>query len=661
MKTQILKRERTWSGDRQGFDLGRAVRSLLCGVVLVGSLVGTSSWAQLPESAMLDPAALEEALLGNMELEKKLLKEGLLEEERLKKELLEKKVGGELGGVGEGLVDEKLVEEMPDLAVIDKATLGETSASKSDFSVEALKQLSADAQSLLARSADTVVSIDGGSGVIVSEDGWVMTASHVCGRPGRQIQVRLANGLTWPARTFGADRQKDTGMVKLLGDHVWPFVEAKEQVSVEPGDWCVVMGYPWDTETLKTPAVRLGRVTSVDENRIVTDVPIIGGDSGGPVFNTKGDLLAINSRIRLDVNQNIHIPIATFVRQIGALRRVAFVRSARVRKNEDIADSLAEEFGRSSAEVRNTVADLAAKTEASVVRLVSVKESLNQGSPAREVLGTIVTESGLVVAKQSELFLPVKARVDGDWMEAEMVAYNLATDLSLLQLKPKADRKFAPVQIDVDVTEEKLIGRLILSLTKSSKDGPLAASVGTIMVEPRSFRATAERQGVDLGVVLDVETKQSGKVGVGISRVYPKSLAVRMGLRNGDRLVSINGRDVVDEASLNQVLSGLAGGQQTRFSIRRQGELLSFRMVLPASLPVVWDRWGGGPFSDRRFGFGTVIAHDGVIDPGDCGGPVIDLNGKFVGVNVSRAMRTTTFVVPATVIQALIQQYQRSQ
>jgi len=215
-----------------------------------------------------------------------------------------------------------------------------------------------------------------------------------------------------------------------------------------------------------------------------------------------------------------------------------------------------------------------------------------------------------------------------------MVAYNLATDLSLLQLKPKADRKFAPVQIDVDVTEEKLIGRLILSLTKGSTDGPLTASVGTIMVEPRSFKATAERQGVDLGVVLDVETKRSGKAGVGISRVYPKSLAARMGLRNGDRLVSINGRDVVDEANLNQILAKLAGGQRARC---------------------------GGPFSERRFGFGTVIAHDGVIDPGDCGGPVIDLNGKFVGVNVSRAMRTTTFVVPASVIQALIQQYQQSQ
>ena len=117
----------------------------------------------------------------------------------------------------------------------------------------------------------------------------------------------------------------------------------------------------------------------------------------------------------------------------------------------------------------------------------------------------------------------------------------------------------------------------------------------------------------------------------------------------------------MDEASLNQVLATLTGGQQIRFSFLRQSDLLSLRVLLPAKLPVVWDRWGGGPFSGRRFGFGTVIAHDGVIAPSDCGGPVIDLNGKFIGINVSRAMRTTTFVVPATAVKALVQRYQQGQ
>lgn len=610
MKNQIVRWKHSLFGEQASglsFDFGWAIRVLICGV-LVGCFAETNGWGQLPESATLNQAALNQAAL-------------------------------------------------------EEAEQGDDpTVPKNDLTVETLKQLSTNAQSLLGSAAEAVVSMDGGSGVIVSKDGWVLTASHVCVSPGRQIQVRLSNGVMWPAKTFGVDRQKDTGMVKLLGDHVWPFVKVKKQIPVQPGDWCVVMGYPWDTERLKTPAVRLGRVTAVSQNRIVTDVPIIGGDSGGPVFNSAGDLLAINSRIRLDVNQNIHIPVATFTEQFDVLTRAAFVRNTGVRKKEVIDDSLPQKLGRNSAEVRRTVANLIASKQVSVVRLVPIKQGVPQDNQQRDVLGTIVTESGLVVAKQTELRLPVKARVNGDWVDAEMVAFDRTTDLALLQLKPKADAKFVPLPIDEDVTKKSLVGQLILSVVKSAKDDLLTASLGTIMVEPQSFNATAQRQDVDLGLVLVEQTRRSTRAtGVDISRVYPESLAAQSGLRNGDRLISINGRDVVDAAGLAKILAELDGGQQIRFSIRRQSELLSFRVRLPARLPLVWDRWGGGPFSGRRFGFGTVIAHDGVIDPSDCGGPVIDLNGKFVGVNVSRAMRTTTYVVPAPKVQALVQRYLRSQ
>ena len=244
-----------------------------------------------------------------------------------------------------------------------------SSSKQAKLTVGDLKRLSAGSQAVLASVAESVVAMNGGSGVIVSRDGWVLTASHVCERPGRRIQVRLANGIEWPAKTYGVDQQKDTGMAKLLGDHVWPFVPVDQDAAVEPGDWCVVMGYPWDTETLKTPAVRLGRVTEVGDSRIVTDVPIIGGDSGGPVFDINGQLLAVSSRIRLDVNQNIHIPVATYVRQFDALKREGFVRTVDVKKNGPIDVSLARKLGRNAAEVQDAVVGLVVKSRPSVVRL----------------------------------------------------------------------------------------------------------------------------------------------------------------------------------------------------------------------------------------------------------------------------------------------------
>ena len=537
-----------------------------------------------------------------------------------------------------------------------------SSSKQAKLTVGDLKRLSAGSQAVLASVAESVVAMNGGSGVIVSRDGWVLTASHVCERPGRRIQVRLANGIEWPAKTYGVDRQKDTGMAKLLGDHVWPFVPVDQDAAVEPGDWCVVMGYPWDTETLKTPAVRLGRVTEVGDSRIVTDVPIIGGDSGGPVFDINGQLLAVSSRIRLDVNKNIHIPVATYVRQFDALKREGFVRTVDVKKNGPIDVSLAQKLGRNTAEVQDAVVDLVVKSKPSVVRLAPVRQDESDGVASKKVLGTVVDKSGLVVAKHSELRLPQKALVEGDWMEAEMVSFDSETDVALLQLKPKAPREFVPIQANADVANAKLVGRLVLSLVGNEEDASLMASVGTVMVAPQKFSETVARQEVDLGLVLaSKKSRRSRQTGAEISRVYPKSLAEQAGLRSGDRLVSIDGRDVVDEAGLKQVLTTVVGGQKIRFSILRRSELLSFRVQLPVRLPLVWDRWGGGPFSQRRFGFGTVIAHDAVIDPSDCGGPVVDLDGNFLGINVSRAMRTTTYVVPAAKLQALVQKHQQSQ
>ena len=538
-----------------------------------------------------------------------------------------------------------------------KQDLPESAAQQPIITLDDLKQLSDDTQAVLAASAEAVVSVDGGSGVIVSKDGWVMTASHVAQSPGRKIQVRLSNGVQWPAQTFGLDRQKDTGMVKLLGDHVWPFVSINQEAKVQPGDWCVVMGYPWDIENLKTPAVRLGRVTAIGDDRIVTDVPIIGGDSGGPVFNVEGNLVAINSRIRLDVHQNIHVPVQTFVEQLDPLTRAEFVRVTGVRKKEAVDFSGTKKFGRDSKEVQQAVAGLVAKINPSVVRLVAVNEAEDQA----EALGTIVSDSGLVVAKKSDLQLPVKVQAGEQWVKTEMVAFDPISDLALLQLKPNAEMKFVSIQEVANLVDNEFVGQVVLSVAKSPADAQLVASLGTIMVAPQEFGPTAARQGVDLGLVFEAATKrQSRRTGLGISRVYPGSLAVQAGLQSGDRLVSIDGRDVLDEPELQRTLSKVVGGQTVRFSILRQGELLSFRVRLPSQLPLIWDRWGGGPFSGRRFGFGTVIAHDSVIDPSDCGGPLIDLAGNFVGINVSRAMRTTTYAVPAKEVLRLVDKYQQS-
>src|SRR4029077_19551483 len=66
----------------------------------------------------------------------------------------------------------------------------------------------------------------------------------------------------------------------------------------------------------------------------------------------------------------------------------------------------------------------------------------------------------------------------------------------------------------------------------------------------------------------------------------------------------------------------------------------------------------GSKLSDRRGGFPSILQHDTVVQPQDCGGPVIDLDGKAVGINIARAGRTETYAIPSEAILGLLDDLQ---
>ena len=72
----------------------------------------------------------------------------------------------------------------------------------------------------------------------------------------------------------------------------------------------------------------------------------------------------------------------------------------------------------------------------------------------------------------------------------------------------------------------------------------------------------------------------------------------------------------------------------------------------PVRLPQ--DAWGGGPFSDRRSGFPQVLPHDTPLQPKNCGGPLVDTEGRAVGINIARALRVTTYALPARIVQETV-------
>jgi len=153
-----------------------------------------------------------------------------------------------------------------------------------------------------------------GSGVIISEDGYVLTAGHVSGQAGRTVTVILHNGKQLKGKTLGADFELDAGLIKIEEKGEWPYAVMGTSKDLGRGQWCICIGHPGGYRPERSAPVRVGRILDNRANGIRTDCMLVGGDSGGPLFDTQGKIIGINSRIGASARSNLHAPIDAFTR-----------------------------------------------------------------------------------------------------------------------------------------------------------------------------------------------------------------------------------------------------------------------------------------------------------------------------------------------------------
>ena len=169
---------------------------------------------------------------------------------------------------------------------------------------------------LLPEAKKALVSIEAGdgagSGVIVSKDGLVLTAAHVTGKTGKKMQVRLPNGKRASAITLGGSEISDASMLQILGNKEWPFVPIARKGDSKVGDWCFGLGHPGGFDKERGVVVRIGKIIAKKDETMQTDSRLLGGDSGGPLFDFDGRLIAIHSRVSQKPDQNFHVPIESF-------------------------------------------------------------------------------------------------------------------------------------------------------------------------------------------------------------------------------------------------------------------------------------------------------------------------------------------------------------
>ena len=169
---------------------------------------------------------------------------------------------------------------------------------------------------ILPNASKAVVAIESGdgagSGVIVTEDGIILTAAHVIGRSGKRIKVRLPDGKLVNAITLGGSEISDAGMAKITDEGNWDIAKMAERGSSQVGDWCFALGHPGGFMKERGIVTRLGRVIDKEDETMRTDSRLLGGDSGGPLFDFEGKVIGIHSRIAKRDDQNYHAAIESY-------------------------------------------------------------------------------------------------------------------------------------------------------------------------------------------------------------------------------------------------------------------------------------------------------------------------------------------------------------
>ena len=156
-----------------------------------------------------------------------------------------------------------------------------------------------------------------GSGVVVTEDGYILTAAHVIGgKPfNKNANIIFPDGTRYKAETLGVNNGRiDSGMLKIINPKKksFPYVNLGMSEPLELGQWVMAVGHPGGLDKKRGLVTRIGRVVSKSDRVIRTDCTLVGGDSGGPLFDMNGDLIGIHSRIGLKLSDNFHVPVDQF-------------------------------------------------------------------------------------------------------------------------------------------------------------------------------------------------------------------------------------------------------------------------------------------------------------------------------------------------------------
>jgi Do/DeqQ family serine protease len=369
---------------------------------------------------------------------------------------------------------------------------------------------------------------DSGSGFLVTADGEILTNQHVVDGAER-LNVKLADGRSLRARVIGADPDTDVALIKLDGVSGLPVAELGDSAALRPGEWVCAIGNPLAYEHTVTVGVvsYVGRKLfdeSLDDY-IQTDAAIDFGNSGGPLINTAGQVIGINSAISSEGNDfGFAVPINQAREILGQLRRRGRVVRGYIGVN-----------------LREIDADLQRSLRLGAARGVLV-EDVNAGSPAERAglkrYDVITAVDGRGIQGTAALIRNIASREPGSRVALHVVrdgrAQDVEVDLVERPLRDEPSTPAAPSPADQGQEGERGIGVSVQELT-------------------RQLRARWKLPAALSGVI--------------VTRVAPLSPADEADLRHGDVIIEINRTAIRTVGDYRQVAAAAMPGDVLTFYV----------------------------------------------------------------------------------------------
>ena len=255
-------------------------------------------------------------------------------------------------------------------------------------------------------------------------------------------------------------------------------------------------------------------------------------------------------------------------------------------------------------------------------------------------VGTIVASDGWILTKAHDLTGKITCKLsDGRELDAKLVGVHEQHDLAILKI---AALKLPTVEFS-DSKKTKA-GSWVAAVGVGSD----AAAVGVVSVPTRKL------QEAYLGVLAE-----SSPLGLVIVNIGQKSAAFKAGLKPKDVIVNVNNQKINDPDHFQQVLGEYSPGETIAIKIKRGDAHQELKATLlsreqTGDFRSEFQNRLGSDLSNRRGGYAVILQHDSVLKPGDCGGPLVDLQGRVIGINICRAGRVESWAIPSEIVRPLI-------